>query len=242
MENGLKEALAYAVGLAEPHIVDYAGGRFTDKQLSRIECDVRASAIHMKTLTGLVDYIKMMQADTLRYDQWIVQVNSPFEVSFYSKLNEDRKREALAVAEAELPSIRYNSFTEAEDFLIALRSMFVQTEATDLLLKFAGTVEIGSVQQYSDDGISQKATVKQGISGKEEAIVPSPIALAPFRTFMEIEQPESEFIFRMKSDDRSVFCALFEADGGAWKNEAMQSIKQYLEEQLKDIDFVTVIA
>lgn len=200
MENGLKEALAYAVGLAEPHTVDYAGGRFTDKQLSRIECDVRASAIHMKTLTGLVDYIKMMQADTLRYDQWIVQVKSPVEVSFYSKLNEDRKREALAVAEAELPSIRYNSFTEAEDFLIALRSMFVQTEATDLLLKFAGTVEIGSVQ------------------------------------------PESEFIFRMKSDDRSVFCALFEADGGAWKNEAMQSIKQYLEEQLKDIDFVTVIA
>ena len=35
---------------------------------------------------------------------------------------------------------------------------------------------------------------------------------------------------------------IVQCDGGAWKNEAMQSIKQYLEEQLKDIDFVTVIA
>ena len=216
MENGLKEALAYAVKLAEPHIVQCDGGTFTDKPLERVVNDVRATALKMQTLTGLVDYIKKMQIDTQRYDRWIVQVDSPVSV--------------------------YNAFLDAEEFLIALRSMFVQSEETELLLRFAGTVEIGSVQQYSDDGITQKATVKQGIAGKEEAIVPSPITLAPFRTFMEIEQPESEFVFRMKSSERDVYCALFEADGGAWKNEAMQSIKRYLEEQLKDIDFVTVIA
>lgn len=242
MENGLKEALAYAVKLAEPHIVQCDGGTFTDKPLERVVNDVRATALKMQTLTGLVDYIKKMQIDTQRYDRWIVQVDSPVSVSLFSRLDDNRKRELLAVAAADLPNIRYNAFLDAEEFLIALRSMFVQSEETELLLRFAGTVEIGSVQQYSDDGITQKATVKQGIAGKEEAIVPSPITLAPFRTFMEIEQPESEFVFRMKSSEIDVYCALFEADGGAWKNEAMQSIKQYLEEQLKDIDFVTVIA
>jgi hypothetical protein len=29
-------------------------------------------------------------------------------------------------------------------------------------------------------------------------------------------------------------CALFEADGGAWKLEGMNNIKKYLEVQLKD--------
>ena len=81
MENGLKEALAYAVKLAEPHIVQCDGGTFTDKPLERVVNDVRATALKMQTLTGLVDYIKKMQIDTQRYDRWIVQVDSPVSVS-----------------------------------------------------------------------------------------------------------------------------------------------------------------
>ena len=37
-------------------------------------------------------------------------------------------------------------------------------------------------------------------------------------------------------------CALFEADGGAWRNEAMLNIKKYLEANLKDIDGITIIS
>lgn len=52
----------------------------------------------------------------------------------------------------------------------------------------------------------------------------------------------SEFIFRMM-EDRSITCALFEADGGAWKNAAMQNIKNYLEFELADYkDQFTVIS
>ena len=50
---------------------------------------------------------------------------------------------------------------------------------------------------------------------------------------MEIEQPVSEFIFRM-AEKQGITCALFEADGGAWKNAAMQNIKKYLEFELAD--------
>lgn len=52
-------------------------------------------------------------------------------------------------------------------------------------------------------------------------------------------QPESKFVFRMQDGPRA---ALFEADGGAWKNDAMLSIKKFLEEQLKDIENVNIIA
>lgn len=95
--------------------------------------------------------------------------------------------------------------------------------------------------QYSDDGISQKATVKTGIASKGDAIVPNPVKLQPYRTFHEVEQPMSEFIFRMKSDD-GVRCALFEADGGAWENVAMKKIKEYLEVELADYSDFTIIS
>ena len=112
-----------------------------------------------------------------------------------------------------------------------------------LLLKFAGTVEAGSVAEYGDDGISQKATVKTGIASKGDAIIPSPAILKPFRTFVEVDQPASSFIFRMKdSSVGGVQCALFEADGGAWKIDAMNSIKEYLAEALDGFDNFIVIS
>lgn len=84
--------------------------------------------------------------------------------------------------------------------------------------------------------------LKQGVASKAEAIVPSPCVLKPFRTFPEVEQPASKFIFRMRDGMRdTVEAALFEADGGAWKNEARANISTYLCEQLKETG-VTVIS
>lgn len=65
--------------------------------------------------------------------------------------------------------------------------------------------------------------------GKEA--VPNPVYLKPFRTFTEITQPESAFVLRMR-ESGGIQVALFEADGGAWKNEAILAIKDYLEIQL----------
>ena len=99
------------------------------------------------------------------------------------------------------------------------------------------------IADYGDDGVSQKATVKTGLASKSDAIIPSPVTLKPYRTFTEVEQPESQFVFRMKEDKYDgVQCALFEADGGAWKLHAMESIQEYLEEQLKGVDGFTIIS
>lgn len=56
-------------------------------------------------------------------------------------------------------------------------------------------------------------------------------------------QPESQFVFRMKEDKYDgVQCALFEADGGAWRLVAMENIKEYLERELEGLEQFTVIA
>ena len=138
--------------------------------------------------------------------------------------------------------MEFGTFDNHESFCIALQSKFVDNEDRKLLLKFAGTVQDGTVTEYGDDGISQKATVKTGLSSKSDAIVPNPVILKPFRTFLEVDQPESAFIFRMKNGNYGVQCALFEADGGAWKIEAMKNIKEYLQEELKEVEDLVVIS
>ena len=235
----IKEALEYIVGLKTPVITEIDGNTYSDKPLNRIGYVPYAKTIGMKTLTSLVEYIKA-NIDSMS-EKMIVHVISPTEVHLYSSLDADRKREYLVEVNAELPDFRFGSFIDHENFVIALQSKFVPNEDRDLVLKFAGTVEDGTVAEYGDDGVTQKATIKTGAASKADAVVPNPVNLIPYRTFLEVQQPASDFIFRMKSSC-GVQCAIFEADGGAWKNEAMSRIKNYLALELSEYPQFTVIS
>lgn len=250
MSDMSKDALQYVVGLSEAHVMDIklpdgTVQTYSDKPLSRLQKHIPIvdKAINMSTLTSLVDYIKA-NIDTMA-DKMIVQVVDPETVELYSMLNEERDREKMAVVKAMVPDFRFNSFMDQETFCINLQSKFIDDPASDkaLILKFSGTVEAGTVSEYGDDGVTQKATVKTGIASKGEAIVPNPVRLRPYRTFLEVEQPASDFIFRMKQDKyNGVNCAIFEADGGAWKMAATKAIKDYLQFELADMKQFTVIS
>ena len=86
----------------------------------------------------------------------------------------------------------------------------------------------------SDDGVSQKTTIKSGIANKTDVIVPNPVKLRPYRTFAEIEQPQSSYVFRIQDSDRGPSFKLVEADGGLWKNATMKKIKDYLAYELAE--------
>lgn len=240
----IREALEYIVNISAPYLTEVDGETYSDRPLVRVSYAPAAETLHLNTLTSLVDYIKGCKEDMQEeYDRkWIIHITDPTHVYLTSQLDIDRDRETLIEANAERYMNAIGNYIEQEAFVIGIKSKFVQTDKTALLLKFAGTVEDKSVAQYTDDGITQKATIKRGIAGHEEAVVPSPIALAPYRTFLEVEQPESDFVFRMKSDERGIRCALFEADGGAWKHEAINNIKAYLSEALKDEKNIIIIA
>lgn len=238
----IKEALQYIVGLgkAEEHMIN--GACYSDKPLHRIDTYYpKADALEMHTLTSLVDYIKS-EVDDMP-PRMIVEVKSPTEVELYSQLDPNRDRESLVVASARVPAFEFDRFVEHEKFCINLQSKFLKSDDRELILKFAGTVEAGSVSEYGDDGVTQKATIKTGLASKGDAIVPNPVCLRPYRTFLEVEQPESAFVFRMKQDNYgSVMCAVFEADGGAWKMDATQAIKEYLQREFDGMPQFTVIS
>lgn len=239
--NGIKEALEYIVGLRKPEIVSVGGEQYSDKDLHRISFNPKARAIKMTTLTSLVEYIKA-NIDTMD-EKMIIHVQSPTEVALYSRLDDERVREYLAEVNASVPDFQYGRYYDHESFLIALQSKFIKNPDRELLLKFAGTVEDKSVASYGDDGVTQKATIKTGVASKSDAIVPNPVRLVPYRSFIEVQQPESAFVFRMSQDGNGgVKCAVFEADGGAWKNDAMKNVKEYLQSELSDFPNFTVIS
>lgn len=69
---------------------------------------------------------------------------------------------------------------------------------------------------------------------KAQKKVEPKVKLKPYRTFREIEQPASVFLFRLKNRDGAPpECALFEADGGAWKLEATDKIGKYFAGELE---------
>lgn len=240
----IKEALEYIVGLRAPVVKEIDESMYSDKDLKRISYNPLAEPLHLHTLTGLVDYIKSNVDTTKNDENLIVEVASPERVYLYTSLDKERKREQFAVVEARVPSFPFNTFIGHEEFIINVQAKFLDDNNSDRakILSFAGTVEKGSVAEYSDDGVSQKATVKSGIISKEEKIVPNPVKLRPYRTFLEVEQPMSEFIFRMKDKDYGISCAVIEADGGAWINAATKNIKEYLEFELSEFKNILIIS
>lgn len=236
----IKEALEYIVGLRKPNMVALDGATFSDKDLRRVSFNPKADAIRLNTLSSLVEYIKAFRDEM--EDRMIVHVTSPTKVRLFSGLDYERKRECMAEAEALLPRISFDSYIDHEAFCIGLQAKFVESADRALLLKFAGTVEAGTIAEYGDNGVTQKATIKTGIASKSDAIVPNPVNLMPYRTFLEVDQPMSAFVFRMKGKgEDDISCALFEADGGAWKNDAMKNVARYLAVELAGTDGITVI-
>ena len=242
----LKAAIEKILSLDAPHIEEIEGRTYVDKDMTQIGKELRATNITMSNLSSLVDFIKKSKAD-FKTGHYIAQVVSPTEVRLFSSLDADRQRETLAVVKAEIPEFSFGQFIGNEEFVIGVQSKFLNedAEANDkpIILQFAGNVKAGTVAEYGDTGVGQKAAIKKGVASLQEVEVPSPCRLMPYRTFTEVAQPMSNFIFRVKDNDRlGVSCALFEADGGAWKNEAKKNIKDYLEKELAGAADIFVIS
>ncbi|WP_246601466.1 hypothetical protein [Enterococcus alishanensis] len=223
MSENISEALAYAVELREKQEVIFKeeGKTFYDTSkasLRELFPKKYAGTLEVNSLTGLIQYLQsMFDQDADKPASLIIHVESPTKVSVLGKLDEERRRESLIAATAELDVFPYKNFLDQERFKINMMALFDRTDDAEAILAFASAIRLEGSSDLRDDGISQMATVKTGTSTVGDGVVPSPAVLKPYRTFLEVDQPESSFIFRI--NDRGD-CALFEADGGLWKSTA----------------------
>ncbi|MED1801823.1 hypothetical protein [Brevibacillus porteri] len=217
----IKEALQYVAGLANTRLEHVGDQVFSTQKLYVVDQPTPANIL-VRSLSGIVEYL---QSEFDWTEKLMIHVKSPTEVEVFSTFNRDFQRNVLIKAEAMLPTFRFDHFFDTEHFNIKLQSMFVPNDDRATLLKLVGNIKEDSVKEFGDDGISQTVTAKTGVATVGEVLVPNPVVLMPFRTFVEVDQPASNFVFRMQ---KGPTCALFEADGGAWKLEAMKNIKEYL--------------
>lgn len=187
------------------------------------------------TLSSIVAYIKDLD---YKADKLYLQIKSEREVVLKSTLQDDNSRDQLIHAKAIVPDQHFKRFMDVEELNIELQSKFKESDDRDIILSFIGNVNDEEVHNYSDDGISQSMTIRQGVASVGEVKVPNPVTLTPFSTFQEVNQPERLFIFRMRDGARG---ALFDTDDNTWKLKAINSIKEYFEWELADVKQDVVI-
>ena len=111
--------------------------------------------------------------------------------------------------------------------MIALRTKFQENDGSIYLIDLLSRIMTEGSVTSEDNGISQQVTVQKGVSLVGRENVRPIVKLKPYRTFWELDQPESEFLVRVGEGGK---IGLFEADGGAWKYKARIAIRDYLRE------------
>lgn len=229
----IREAIEYVVGLSDKVLFeDYEGRKFSNKKLHLMESP-RPESLTVTTLTSFCEFAE----DELGKggEPLFAHVVSPTSVRLARRnRNLNRDFDTVANATPDLPeSLEYNRFMNMQAFIIGLLTKFLPTDNRDMLLKFVSSVDLNDQKSITDDGVQQQVLVKQNSVLKDWAGAPNRIALAPFRTFLDVPQPESDFIFRLqRGHDGNPQLMLAEADGGAWKIEALRRVGEHLRTNL----------
>lgn len=223
----LKEFAQYLVSLKDNKLYYIGAETYSDNPLHRIAPYVP----HPEKLcvTGLDSIVKLVKAEMKKVTLPIfIRVDGPTSVSVLTALDDDMKRDLIFKAECDVPGFR-EGFREYDKAIIEIRSKFIPNDDTQYLLDLLSRINKENGVTTSDNGVSQTVEARTGVSLKQMVNVRPRVNLAPFRTFLEVEQPASEFLLRL-DDEGNV--GLFEADGGMWKQKAKQNIYDYFAQPL----------
>ena len=77
-----RDALQYIVGMKKAEVIEINGESYTDRDVERVDMQLRAAPITMCTLTSLLDYLKAGIDKTA--EKMLVQVTSPTSVRVLS--------------------------------------------------------------------------------------------------------------------------------------------------------------
>jgi hypothetical protein len=232
MEGQAVKEIAGLEDKAKTIVVD--GQTFARAEFKPVMFVPRAAALKGKTLTGLVDYIKANR-EKIDIEDLMIQVVDHARVDLVEIFSgADVKRTTFYIAELDdhLPEFRFGSYMGVEEFIIQSRALFQPTEDLGTVVAIVSRVVQQDEITAADDGLSQTVQVKKGVSGAlSQGIQTKGVyELRPFRTFRELQQPVSKFILRLKAMDGQLpTVALFDAEGEAWRYQAMQDVKAFLD-------------
>lgn len=218
------------VSLKQTQTFEINGQTYADKELVRIPPHVDRPKIF--DVSGLDSIVKLIRQEKEKVGVTVfVNVDNYKEVAVYTTYLPDFSRNCLYRAVADVPGFP-SGWREQDRAIIELRSLCIPGEGTDYLLDLLSRMSDEQTVTTNDNGVTQQVEARQGISLSSMVAVRPRVNLQPFRTFLEVAQPESEFLLRV---DPKRGIGFFEADGGVWKLEAKRNIAGYFERELEDL-------
>jgi hypothetical protein len=227
------------LSLSQPNTPKFGDLDYTDKSLTLIVPPAPA-AVLCSTLEGLVDLWAGELDDAKTKGDLLVHITSPTEVDLISRASDQfgRRRVWAKAKYPELKGFAFGTWLDPETFIISAQQHFqrVKVQADDgsyvkdldYVLEIASHITAENAVANTDDGFAQRVAVKQGIALKSEVVLRPLVNLAPYRTFAEIDQVLSRFVFRARIEGSSPRLALYEGDGGRWKLAAVSAIAAWL--------------
>lgn len=240
----LKAAIEKIVELASPSVIQVNGKTFSNERYTEVKEQLYyPECLILNSLDGIIKMIQKEAKEKRLSDINVPTDDNTVEQRLYVRVSEYNRvdvftsydtqgvRTYLYRSNADVPGLR-EGFRDRETMLIQLRSLFLQTPDVAYLLDLLSKMSDEEKVTSQDNGVTQVVEARKGVALKEQVEVRPRVKLTPFRTFLEVDQPESEFLLRV-GDGGQV--GLFEADGGVWKLVAKRSIAAYLEGRLKDL-------
>ena len=217
----------------EGQFIEHDGQKYVQRGYQVLRQVDRPGSLKVSTLESLAQFVKD-NPQGMDLGQAIAIVNDDMTVSVHSGINDiDSGRTLVMKAECPMHPFPFDRFMGSEEFTIRLQTLFLDDESSRELFGYVSKIVIDEGVETSDDGVSQRLTVRKGVSAASatKVLVPSRIRLFPMRIFPECSQPSSEFLIRLRGDkENGASIALFETDGGLWMVEAKRIIAEKLTE------------
>lgn len=227
----LKAMIEKIESMAKPFIYEEDGQVFSNKEMIHV-MDKKPMPACID-LTGLDSVCKMVRNEYKHVGlQIFIQVTDYKNVCVFTELDEDEDRLYLYKCRADTPELTTGRFMDYAKAVIELRSLYIPNQGTQYLLQLLSSISNESKVTSTDNGVTQQVEARSGIALNSMVKVEPRVSLQPFRTFIEVEQPESEFLLRINERGEIGF---FPADGGVWKLEATRNVAGYFEEALEDL-------
>ena len=234
----LAEFLSKVLDIAKPemHTVKDVHGVetvFSTKPLHQIQAEApkQAPGVPVSTLKGFADLVHAKLEDGAFQDDFVIHVQDEATVTLKSRKSDDYGRRLTLIQAKPVPfdQFKFGTWVDQETFAIAVASLFADNEDKAYVLKVASILTNEAVGTTEDDGFTQRVNVKAGLLQKAVTTLKPRVALAPFRTFPEVTQPVSDFVFRARGGDSGATLMLVEADGGRWKIDAIETLRKAME-------------
>ena len=203
---------------------------------ARHEYILQTKTIQTLKTDSMQSIIDFLLSGELKNDLLFIHVVNEKDINLLSIVNAvTGHRDVYLNAESKFDAPRFfDEFWDLESFKIKLLTLCEQSEERDSLASDIVTIISDESQSITDTGVGIEVACKSGISLVGKKKLPQFVNLKPIRTFLEIDQVESQFLIRVKKEESGVKIGLMEYAKEMWKIEAKSRIKHWLKSELKD--------